>query len=101
MQAIKTTEEINQLFVTDLEKINLLGRAKFSCVQILECLKKIPQTSVQKLAKELGVSSPTARTGLNNLVKLGIVVEITGKRRDKFYVYKKYLELLEVGTEPI
>jgi len=35
------------------------------------------------------------------LEELGIVREITSKRRDKLYSYEKYMLLLNEGTEPI
>ncbi len=99
-QAVKTTHEINQLFKVDLEKIAALGRARFSCEQTFEYLKKLPQTSAPLLAKELHITAPTARSALNNLLTLGILEEMSGKKRDKVYVYRNYLNILEKGTEP-
>ena len=100
-QAIETTKKMNKLFDDDLAKINTLGKAKFSCINTIEYLKKLPQVSVKLLAEKLNISAPTARNSLNNLVKLGIVKEITKKNRDKIYVYKKYLDILEYGAEPL
>jgi hypothetical protein len=34
------------------------------------------------------------------LEKIGILEEITHKKRDKIYVYRKYLDFLEEKTEP-
>jgi Fic family protein len=100
-QAIKTAEDINLLFSEDSIKISSLGRARFSCEQTLEYLKQLPQVSVQLLAKELDVSLPTARSSLNHMVDLGILEEVSGKQRDKIYVYRKYLGMLEDGAEPL
>jgi Fic family protein len=100
-QVIKTTEELNKLFTNDLKKLQTLGRSKFSCEQILSYLKQLPQVSVPLVAKDLDISQPTARSSLNALVKLDILTEITGKQRDKVYVYKQYLDILEYGAEPI
>lgn len=100
-QALHTAKEINALFESDLTKIAGLGRARFSCFTILEHLKKLPQVSVPILSKELNMTSPTARSGLNQMLKLGILEEISGKKRDKIYVYRKYLSILEKGAEPL
>lgn len=100
-QAVKTAEDINLLFAEDISKINTLGKARFSCEQTLEFLKHLPQVSVKLLAKELDVSMPTARSSLNLMVKLGILEEASKKQRDKIYVYRKYLNLLEEGAEPL
>ena len=32
---------------------------------------------------------------------LGILEEISGKKRDKIYVYRNYLNILETGAKPI
>lgn len=99
-QAINTTYLINSLFDQDHKKIEGLGRARFSCEQVLEYMKKLPQVTVVLLASELGMTAPTARSALNHMVKLGILEEKSGKQRDKIYVYRKYLSSLEEGTEP-
>ncbi len=100
-QAITTAFKINKLFKQDLLKIASLGRARFSCEQTLEYMQKLPQVTVPLLAKELNLSAPTARNSLNHLVALGVLKEITGNKRDKIYVYRNYLDILEYGTEPI
>lgn len=99
-QALSTASEINALFEEDLAKIESLGRARFSCIQILDYLKQLPQVSVQHLSRELGMTAPTARSALNHMVDLGILDEMTGKERDKIYVYRKYLNILEMGAQP-
>lgn len=99
-QAIKTANLINALFRQDFEKIASMGRVRFSCEQTLEHLKKLPQITVPLLASELSFTAPTARSALNQMVNAGILEEISGKKRDKIYVYRKYLSILEEGAEP-
>lgn len=99
-QAIKTANLINNLFENDLIKIASLGRARFSCEHTLEFLKMLPQVTVPLLANELGMSAPTARSALNHMMALGVLEEISGKKRDKIYVYRNYLDILEDGAQP-
>ena len=99
-QASSTAQKMNRLFETDLQKVSQLGRAKTTCMDVLKYLRKLPQVSAPFLAKELDITAPTARTALNHLLDLSIVDEISGKERDKIYVYKKYLDLLEQGAQP-
>lgn len=99
-QAIKTANLINDLFESDLIKISTLGRARFSCEQTLEYMKRLPQVTVPLLATDLSMSAPTARSALNHMLALGILEEISGKRRDKIYVYRNYLNILEDGAHP-
>lgn len=100
-QAVQTALDINKLFSQDLEKISSLGRARFSCEKTFEYLKKLPQVTVPLLASSLKITAPTARSSVNHMVALGILEEVSGKKRDKFYVYRNYLKILEEGTAPL
>ena len=100
-QATATIFNINNLFAADMAKITSLGRARFSCEQIFEYTKKLPQVTAQLLSRELGMSAPTIRSALNHMKRIGILHEISGKKRDKIYVYIEYLKMLEEGGEPI
>ena len=42
---------------------------------------------------------PTARSALNHLKSIGVLAEVTGKKRDKIYIYRNYLNILEDGAE--
>ena len=98
-QALDTTKVINRLFESDIAKIETLGRARFSSFEVFEFMKKLPQVSVQIVADSLDMSKPTARSALGNMLELGILEEISGIQRDKIYVYRKYLDILEEGAE--
>lgn len=99
-QAIQTAQKINDLFKVDRDKISHLGRARFSCEQALEYMKRLPQVTVPLMAKDLKMSQPTARSALNHLTDLGVLEEVSGHKRDKVYIYRKYLDILEDGAEP-
>jgi len=100
-QAISSAKKINLLFEEDLLKIQGLGRQRLSCIEVLEYLKTMPQTSVPSLSRDLGLTPPTIRSTFNAMLKLGILEEITGKQRDKVYVYRKYLDILSEGVDPL
>lgn len=99
-QATDAANLINNLFLQDEAKIETLGRARFSCLRILDYMKRLPQVSVPLLATELSLTAPTARSALNHMVKLGVLEECSGKKRDKVYIYRHYLNILEEGAEP-
>jgi Fic family protein len=93
--------DINNLFEKDLEKIATLGRARFSCEHMLGYMKRLPQSTLPLLSKELNISAPKARSALNHMVSLGILKEVNSKKRDKVYIYRKYLDILEEGAKPL
>jgi len=51
--------------------------------------------SVPVLVKNYGFHPTTARSALIALTTAGVTTEITGKKRDRQYVYKNYMALLE------
>lgn len=38
---------------------------------------------------------------LNHLKSIGVLDEVSGKKRDKVYIYREYLNILEDGAEPL
>ena len=46
-----------------------------------------------------GFSFETTTAGLEKLEELGIVKELTGQKRNRFYGYAQYIEILNQGTE--
>ena len=100
-QAVHTANLINQLFDNHLKKITTLGRARFPCEKILNHMKRLPQVTVPLLVHELNMSAPTIRRALETMVGFNILKEVSGKKRDRVYVYGQYLDLLEEGAEPL
>jgi Fic family protein len=99
-QAVLMADSINSLFEKDLKIINSLGRIRFSCERVLEYMKKLPQVNVPLIARELNMTAPTARSALNQMTSQGILEEVSGNKRDKIYLYRTYLNILESGAEP-
>jgi Fic family protein len=100
-QATFTADEITKLFKEDVAKIHSLGRARFSCIEVFEYLKRLPRVNVDIVTRYSGMTPPTVRSSLNHMVDLGILEEVTGGKRDKIYIYRRYLSILEEGTEPL
>jgi hypothetical protein len=51
------------------------------------------------LAEATGLSFPAASAATNVLVDLGVARELTGKRRNRLFVYDQYLAILNEGGE--
>ena len=100
-QAADTAKAILERFAADRRAIEALGRPAGSALQVHEHLQSKPVVSVRDAAKALPLSAPTVRKSIDHLVKIGILSEITGKRRDRLFLYHDYLEVLSQGTEPI
>lgn len=96
--AVDTARKILELQTTHR---NLLWQKKISsplAVGILEKLYYTPYVSVNDIAKGFSISYQAASTLVSQLESAGILKEITGRKRDKRYVYAEYLNILSEGT---
>jgi Fic family protein len=100
-QGVATARRLLVLFDDDGGKIATLGRAASSALRVHAELKRSPLLAVPLAARRLGLSQPTVQKSLDHLARLGIVQEITGKRRSRLYEYSRYLRILDEGTEPL
>jgi hypothetical protein len=72
-----------------------------SALRVHELMQASPIVTIQTVCEKLGISFPTAGTALENLVKIGVVRETTGRQRGRIYAYSDYLALLDRGTDPL
>jgi Fic family protein len=68
-------------------------------IRLFELLPSHPIITAAKAVKLLNTTKPTATKAMSSLVNAGILVETTGRRRDRVYSYQAYLDLLRTGTE--
>ena len=100
-QAVETAHKILQLFKTDNKKLQDLGRSRPSAQEVHESFQNIPVSTISNLIKKLPLTAPAIHNAVDKLEKLGILDEITGKKRGKIYLYKEYHDILREGTDSI
>ena len=79
----------------------MVGRSLATTLRVYKLLQSTPLITIPKASQETAISIPTVTAALARLEDLGIVHEITSRRRDKLYSYVEYIRLLNEGTEPI
>ena len=99
--AAATARSLAQMFQEDRAKIRGLARSAGSALRVHDAFQRRPVASVASLVGESGLTTPTVTAAIAGLTKLGIVREITGRRRNRFFTYEAYLKMLQEGTEPI
>jgi Fic family protein len=99
--ATTTARSLVEIFRSDRGKIRELGRSAGSALRVHESLQRRPVASVGRLVAESGLTTPTVTSALLGLAQVGIVREITGRRRNRLFSYEAYLNLLQQGTEPL
>jgi Fic family protein len=90
-----------KLFAKDRSKIETLRRASESALRVHELMQTNPYIRIRTATKVLGLTVPTVTNALNNLVRLGIVKEVSGKQRDRLFAYSRYVGLVSGNTEPL
>ncbi len=55
--------------------------------------------TIKRATRILEATKPTASKAVNVLVDEGILAETSGRKRDRLFAYRRYLELLGSGTE--
>jgi Fic family protein len=100
-QAIETARAILQLFDKDRLRIEELGRSASTALRVHLLLQGRAMVSIPDAAKRLSLSQPAVTSALERLRNIGIVREVTGRRRGRVFSYDAYLGLLNQGTEPL
>lgn len=98
-QVFQTAENINALFEKDRKKIKDKNKETVGVLKTYEYLQKKPVTSIKNIVKDVDISFQTISRSLSALQKLGLVIELTGKNKNKIFVYREYLDLLSKETE--
>jgi Fic family protein len=93
-QAGQTAVDIDRLFRGDKEKIEQFGRGAPSALLVYQLAQANPIFSIKHAASESKLSFPTASAAIERLTNAGILQESSGKRRDRLFLYAKYLEIL-------
>ncbi|MCE2449820.1 MAG: Fic family protein [Candidatus Latescibacteria bacterium] len=97
--AVSTAQRLLSLFQEDQAKIQQMGRAAGSALRVHQALQEHPIASLQELAKRTELSFPAVTAGIQILEQVGVVRELTGKKRNRLFGYDQYLAILGEGTE--
>ena len=97
-QAVDTFRQLIDLSNGDREKISGLGRAAVSTLQVHRALLERPIATAGWVVKRTTISPATVNKCLNHLESLGIVRELTGRKRNRLYSYTRYIEIMNYGT---
>ena len=97
--AVAAAHRVLALFDADQLRAAQTGRVAGSALRVYRALKERPIASLAHAAGHAGLSFPAATSGMRALERLGIVRELTGKKRNRLFGYEAYLSILNEGTE--
>lgn len=100
-QAFNAATRIVGLFKEERERIRADSQRAGSALRIHDLLQQSPYLTANLLVERTGLSAPTINAALADLQRLGVVEEVTGRRRGRVFGYRRYLGILGEGTDPL
>ena len=99
--AVETARRLVNLFQENTQQIRQTGRRANTALRVFDALCERPILTLAEVRRRTDLSFPGATNGMNTLMELGIVRELTGKKRNRIFAYGRYLAILNEGTEPL
>lgn len=93
-EAVNTAKAIIELREKDRKKMDKLGRGMRRGILLLDDLYTYPTMTIATVAKRTNLTKKAANDLVQKFVELGILVELTGNKRNRRFSYSAYLDLL-------
>lgn len=93
-QAVATATALIALVNADRDRIAGLGRAAASALAVHQALQRQPIATSAALVKTTRLTPATVNKSLAHLERIGIVGEVTNRRRGRVFSYLRYIEAL-------
>jgi Fic family protein len=90
---VKTFEQILSLKQEIDTKMPTFGKKAHNASKLVEYLYQNPIINMTEISNELDISKSTASSLIKDFEKNDILVEVTGYKRNKHYMFKKYLDI--------
>ncbi len=99
-EATDAAQKLWALFDQDRRRIQEQGKISGTALRVHDLLQQRPIISITAACKELELTHPAVNKSLRKLEEMGIVREITGRQRNRLYLYEAYMAILSEGLEP-
>lgn len=98
-EAVASARELFALVSADRTRILAHEGISIAALRLFELLPQHPIISAASATKLLATTKPTASRAVDLLLSAEVLVETTGRRRDRSFVYRSYLDRLRAGTD--
>jgi Fic family protein len=99
--AVTLARRLADLMQQDRDRVQAIGRGAATALQVHGALQREPLSTIARLAAHTGLSFPGATAAIERLQELGLVKEVSGRRRGRVFSYAPYVAVLSEGTEPL
>lgn len=91
---VRASGEIFAILAADRSKVLMHSATTVPSLRLLEMLPLSPVVTLAGVVEKLDVSKPTAMKAIEGLVQCEVLVETTGRQRDRAWAYQRYLDAL-------
>jgi Fic family protein len=98
-QAAASAGTLLKLTTSDARRIEALGRAAGSALAVHQVLQRQPIATASSLVAATGLTAATVNRALAHLARIGVVAELTGRRRDRVFSYAAFVAVLNEGMD--
>lgn len=92
-KAVETARKIIALREDSTNKVAKLGRSTEKGIVLLKRLFKIPMVRIKDVEQITGLKNPNALSLVDKFVRMGLLKEITGNKRNRVYAFQDYIAL--------
>lgn len=85
---------VASLVTSDRRRLLQSPKSGPASYRLFEMLPMMPRFTIERVRQQLDTSFPTATAAVRALEDLGIVMEITGQKKNRSYSYQAYIDLL-------
>ncbi|MBZ4646261.1 MAG: hypothetical protein JG777_1750 [Clostridia bacterium] len=97
-EAVNTAREIIKLKDDMTKELYEHSISSIHAIRLIDLLFDRPLTSSKEIAEKLNISSVTANSLVSRFEEIGILNEVTGKKRYKMYLFTEYVDIISRGT---
>jgi Fic family protein len=98
-EAVASARELFALVSEDRARVLAQAGTSLTAARLFEQLPKHPIVSIAFVTRRLGITKPTAGRAVEALERASVLVERTGRKRERSWAYQSYLERLREGTD--
>jgi Fic family protein len=98
-EAVSSARELFALVSSDRARVLAHAGTSLAAARLFEQLPKHPIVSIAFVTRQLRVTKPTAGRAVEVLERAAVLVETTGRKRERSWAYTRYLDRLREGTE--
>lgn len=98
-EAVASARDLFAVVNADRNRVLAQDTTSVSAARLFELLPANPIVTVASAMRLIDTSKPTATRAIEALVSARVLVETTGRKRDRSFAYQAYIDRLRIGTE--